>query len=198
MTHTTTLFHTGLRRQPFPIHGTFPDIGIDGEIPYLERREILEKMAALRRRNTKIAEPSFHDHARAGDFIPFDGNAQPRFIRAPAANTNQEVGRFSLASFALKYATWRATSWLCARSNRCESTTTTSQRFPTRPLPSTLVLCAISRWDRHCPCATVPFPAQAPADESAESRTPTLHPVAAQDAPQIRSRPAGRTSLPLV
>src|SRR5271156_3989445 len=49
-------------------------------------------MTALRWSYSKIAEPSLHDHACAGDFIPFDWNAQPGFGRSPAPNSDQQIG----------------------------------------------------------------------------------------------------------
>jgi len=49
-------------------------------------------MSALRRPHAKVAEARLNDHARAGDFVPLDWNAEPRFMRAPAAHTNQKVG----------------------------------------------------------------------------------------------------------
>src|SRR6266436_4281568 len=49
-------------------------------------------MAALRWGDAKIAESSLDNHARAGDFIPFDRNAQPGFSRSPAANPDQQIG----------------------------------------------------------------------------------------------------------
>src|SRR3981081_191923 len=49
-------------------------------------------MAALRGSNAKIAESRLNNHARAGDFIPFDRNAEPRFVRSPAPYPDQQIG----------------------------------------------------------------------------------------------------------
>jgi hypothetical protein len=92
MPHAAALSHARLRRQPLPIHGTLAEIWIDREISHLECGEVLKQMSALRRPHAKVAEARLNDHARAGDFVPLDGNAEPRFMRAPAAHTNQKVG----------------------------------------------------------------------------------------------------------
>src|SRR5260221_12340544 len=49
-------------------------------------------MAALRWGDAKIAEPGLNNHARAGDFIPLDRNAEPGFVRSPAPNPDQQIG----------------------------------------------------------------------------------------------------------
>src|ERR1035441_5179662 len=59
-------------------------------------------MAALRRGNAKIAESRLHNHARAGDFIPFDRNAQPGFSRSPASHPNQKIGPVLLIEQAIE------------------------------------------------------------------------------------------------
>ena len=48
-------------------------------------------MAALRRRDSEVAESRFDNDARAADFVPLHRNAQPRFGRSPAAHANQQV-----------------------------------------------------------------------------------------------------------
>ena len=72
---TALLFHGRLFRQPLPIDGAFAGIWIHGEVSDLECSEVLEKMAALGWGDTKIAESGFDYYARAGDFVPFYGNA---------------------------------------------------------------------------------------------------------------------------
>jgi len=86
------LSHRRLFRQPLPIDRAFAGVGIHGEVSDPKGSEILEEMAALRWGNAKIVESRFNNHARAGDFIPFDRNAQPGFVRSPAPNTNQQIG----------------------------------------------------------------------------------------------------------
>ena len=86
------LFHGRLFGQPLPIDGAFAGIGIHGEVSDLEGGQILEEMAALRGSDAEIAESGFDDHARAGDFVPLDRNAQPGFGRSPAAYADQQIG----------------------------------------------------------------------------------------------------------
>src|ERR1035438_6232437 len=59
-------------------------------------------MAALRGSDSKIAESGFYDYARAGDFVPFDGDAQPRFGRSPAAHADQKVGAVRFVELAIE------------------------------------------------------------------------------------------------
>src|SRR5208282_2565166 len=92
MADTALLFHRRLFRQPLPVDGAFAGVWIHGEVTDLKGSEILKEMAALRWGDAKIAEPRFYNHARTGDFIPFDWNAQPRFGRPPAPHPNQEIG----------------------------------------------------------------------------------------------------------
>ncbi len=49
-------------------------------------------MAALRWGDTKVAEAGLNNHARAGDFVPFDRNAEPGFGRSPAPHPDQQIG----------------------------------------------------------------------------------------------------------
>src|SRR5215472_657589 len=65
MPHAAVFFERWRLRQPVPVYEALPRIGIHREIPNLKCREVLEEMAALRRRNPEIPEPGFHDHARA-------------------------------------------------------------------------------------------------------------------------------------
>jgi len=129
-----------LLAQPLPVDRTFPGIRIDCEVADLKSGEVLEEMAALRRCNAKISETRFDNDARAGNFVPLYGNAEPGIIRSPATTPISRYGRVSALSKPLKWATALATSWLRLRSKRCESTTTTSYKFSMRPLPSTLLL----------------------------------------------------------
>jgi len=50
--------------QPLPIDRAFAGIRVYGEVADLERGKVLKKMAALRRRNAKIAKSGFDDGAR--------------------------------------------------------------------------------------------------------------------------------------
>src|SRR5205807_7206446 len=89
----TALFsHGRLFRQPLPIDRAFARVGIHGEVTDPKGSEILEEMAALRWGDAKIVESRLNNHARAGDFIPFDRNAQPGLVRSPASNPDQQIG----------------------------------------------------------------------------------------------------------
>jgi hypothetical protein len=92
MPHAAALFHARLRRQPLPIHGTLAEIWIDGEISNRECSEVLKKNGCPVKASREGRGSPLNDHARAGDFVPRHGNAEPRFIRAPAAHTNQKAG----------------------------------------------------------------------------------------------------------
>src|ERR1700757_2053058 len=48
-------------------------------------------MASLRRSDAEVAKARFYDRARSGDLVPIDRNAQPRVVRSPAPNTNQQI-----------------------------------------------------------------------------------------------------------
>ena len=82
----------GLVGQPFPIDCAFSGVGIHREIANLKRGEVLKEVAALRRSHAEIAEACLHDGARSGNFVPFDGDAEPGIVRSPAAYANQQVG----------------------------------------------------------------------------------------------------------
>ena len=49
--------------EPLPIERTFSGVRVYGEIADLKCRQVLKKMAALRRGDAKIAETGFDDHA---------------------------------------------------------------------------------------------------------------------------------------
>src|SRR5580698_7257134 len=63
MANAILLFDRKLADQPFPIDEALAGVGIHREIADLESRQILKKMAALRGRNPKVAEPGFHNHS---------------------------------------------------------------------------------------------------------------------------------------
>src|SRR5271154_1457135 len=48
-------------------------------------------MAALRGRDSEIAEAGFNDHARAADFVPLYRDAQPGLGRSPASDADQKI-----------------------------------------------------------------------------------------------------------
>src|SRR5579862_306150 len=86
-------FDGGLRGQPVPVDEAFAGVGIDGEVSDLKGGEVLEEVRALRRSDAEVAESGFDDGTGAGDFVPFDGNAEPGLVRSPAADADQQVGR---------------------------------------------------------------------------------------------------------
>src|SRR5208282_940163 len=96
------LFYRRLFVQPPPIYSAFTGIGIHGEITYLEGGQVLEEMAALRGSHPEIAEPGLDDHTRAGDFVPFHRNAEPRFGRSPAADADQQVRTILFVELAIQ------------------------------------------------------------------------------------------------
>src|SRR5271157_3750602 len=67
MPHASMLFHRWLCRKPRPIEEPFAGIGIHREISDLKCGKVLEEMAALRRRDAKVAKAAFDDDARAGN-----------------------------------------------------------------------------------------------------------------------------------
>jgi hypothetical protein len=96
MPHAAALFHARLRRQPLPIHGTLAEIWIDHEISNRECSEVVKKNGCPCEGVTrKSRNPPLNDHARAGDFVPRHGNAEPRFIRP--SGPHQSEGRSILA-----------------------------------------------------------------------------------------------------
>ncbi len=102
MPHAASFLHGTLSSKPLPVDKAFARIGIDGEISHLKCGEILKKVASLRRGNSQIAEASFDDSARSGNFVPLHRNAQPRIIRSPATHANQKIRCAGLAQFGVK------------------------------------------------------------------------------------------------
>ena len=102
MADTALLFYGWLFGQPLPIYGAFAGVGIYGEVTDLKGSEILEEMAALRWGDAKIAESGLNNRPRAGDFIPFYGDAEPGFGRSPAAYADQEIGAVLLVETAIE------------------------------------------------------------------------------------------------
>src|SRR5580692_717348 len=92
VTDASVFVHRRLVVQPLPIHRAFAGIGIHGEVTNLECREILKKMTALGGRYAKIVESGLDNDARAGNFVPLDGDTQPGIIRSPTANSDQQIG----------------------------------------------------------------------------------------------------------
>src|SRR6185295_10530287 len=82
LAYQTALVGSRLPGQPLPVHEPLADVGIDGEITDLERREVLEEVAALRRRDTKVTESRLDDDARPGDLVPAHRDAEPRVVGA--------------------------------------------------------------------------------------------------------------------
>src|SRR5262249_56838028 len=78
-----------LPSDPVPVDEAFPEVLVHGEVADLERGEVLEEVAALRRGHAEVAKPGLHDRARAGDLLPGDGNPEPRIVRAPASDADQ-------------------------------------------------------------------------------------------------------------
>ena len=95
-------FQRRLMGEPVPIDRAFASVRVDGEISHLEGGEVLEEVAALRWSYAEIAEACFNDRACTGDLIPLNGNAEPWVIRSPAANADEQVGRFLALNEALK------------------------------------------------------------------------------------------------
>src|ERR1700722_3463447 len=91
MTNAVEFFDGGLIGEPLPIDEAFSGIRIDGEVANLEAREVLEEVTSLRGRHPKIAEPGLDDHARPGDLVPCDRNAEPGIGRSPAAHADEQV-----------------------------------------------------------------------------------------------------------
>ena len=102
MADAALLFQRRLLGEPRPIDGAFAGVGIHGKVSDLEGREVLEEMTALRRSDPEIMEAGFDDRARAGDFVPLDGDPEPWVVRSPAADSDQQIGTIVSVSAALK------------------------------------------------------------------------------------------------
>ena len=83
--------NAGSAVQPLPIDKAIPGVWIHGEIANLKCGKVLEEVAALRRGDAKIAEAGLDDHARTGNLVPRDWNAEPRFVRSPSTYADQHV-----------------------------------------------------------------------------------------------------------
>src|SRR4029077_20863954 len=80
MADASFFLNCGLLCEPLPVERSFPGIGIHGEISDLERRQVLEEVAALRGCHAEVAKASFDNHARPGDFVPLDRNSEPGIV----------------------------------------------------------------------------------------------------------------------
>src|SRR5262249_19144527 len=94
MTYRGGLSDRGLRREPSPVDKAFADIGIDGEVTDVERRQVLKEVRALRRLDLEALEARSDEHAAARDLAPRPRDAEPRIRRAPPADADEDV-RFS-------------------------------------------------------------------------------------------------------
>src|SRR5438445_5596987 len=80
-----------LSGEPRPVDEPFADVGVDGEVADVAGGEVLEEMAALRRRDAEIGEPGLDDRARARNLIPSHRNAEQRVGRSPPADADEQV-----------------------------------------------------------------------------------------------------------
>ena len=64
MTQELGFFHHRLLIQELLVVDTVSSVGIDGEIAYTERGQVLEEVGALTRIDSIIGQPGFYDHSR--------------------------------------------------------------------------------------------------------------------------------------
>ena len=73
------------------LHDAITRIGIDGEVTYAKRGEILEEVRALRGVYVVVLQSGFYDDASCGDVRPFHGDAQPVVAGAPSSRPDEHV-----------------------------------------------------------------------------------------------------------
>ena len=77
--------------EDFFLKNSIARIGINSEITYSERGEVLEEVGALRRIYMIVLQTCLNDNSGSRDMGPLDWNAQPIVARAPAARTYQDI-----------------------------------------------------------------------------------------------------------
>src|SRR6266851_700201 len=91
MANAALYFHDGLRPQPLPVHKSLSGVRIHREVPDLKRRKILEEMAALRWRHAQVTQSRLYDHPGSGDLIPCNWDSEPRVVRPPTTNPDEQI-----------------------------------------------------------------------------------------------------------
>ena len=91
MADAAVFFYCRLGTEPLPIHKALSGIGIHRKVTDLECGKVLEEVATLRGRHTKVAESGLNDYACPRNLVPGNRDAEPRIIRAPAADSNQQI-----------------------------------------------------------------------------------------------------------
>src|SRR5262249_20742619 len=80
------------RRQPLPARDPAPRGGFAGEVPVVARGEILEEVAALRRRHLEVGETRLDDRPRSRNLMPGDRDPEEGIRGPPPADADQEIG----------------------------------------------------------------------------------------------------------
>ena len=91
MAHKLSLFDGRHLVEQFFLQYAIVCIGVDGEVAYAERCQVLEEVSALRGIYMVVLQSCLDDDTGCRDVRPLDGDAQPVVAGAPTSRAYQHI-----------------------------------------------------------------------------------------------------------